>query len=237
MAEFLAIPPNRILGYRYQPGRWPVIVFIHGGMSCQETWYCQWPVLFSQGHAMLSWDLAGHGHSTPASAHRPADHAQDLWFLLTHLGITSPVVLVCHSYGVPVGIEFARQHPPHSLLGIAGGVCQLTPWWEPPLIMVLERIGRLGLFQQLPREKAVYQAMRGFWGYDGSEGLASIQAPVILVGGERDTVFPPAWVHQQSALFPFGTGQVFPGVGHQVMIQAAEPVNKLISQLCLLSCN
>lgn len=51
-------------------------------------------------------------------------HCRDLTRLLRHFHIQSPI-LCCHSYGVPIGLEWARRHQVSALVAIAGGTHNL----------------------------------------------------------------------------------------------------------------
>lgn len=74
-------------------------------------------------------------------------YCRDLTRLLRHFHIQSPI-LCCHSYGVPIGLEWARRHQVSALVAIASGTHNLTPRWEIPLIKFLACGGRH--FYRLP---------------------------------------------------------------------------------------
>lgn len=82
-------------------------------------------------HPVLLWDYRGHGKSDRDLDHRTADmsierHAEDLAGLYQHLTLTPrPAILIGHSMGCQVSIEFAHRYPALTkalvlLLGTAG---------------------------------------------------------------------------------------------------------------------
>jgi pimeloyl-ACP methyl ester carboxylesterase len=184
----------------------------------------QWEWLASQGIAACTFDLAGHGDSDLVPSHRPTDHAKDLMQLLDQLDFQQPPLLVCHSYGVTVGIEYAAHQKVQGLLGLGGGIFGLTPWWEKPLVYLLEKGGRFLLHKRhkLPSKPEPYIAMRGFWNYDGRAKASAIEAPVVLMTGMSDLVFTPTMAKQQAQYFPNGQAVTVPSSGHNLMTDQPE---------------
>ncbi|AGY57576.1 alpha/beta fold hydrolase [Gloeobacter kilaueensis] len=251
------VAPGRPLAYHYCSGSAPLVVLIHGALSDRRYWQPQWQFLCDRRLAVLACDLAGHGQSGWARGHLPAHHAQDLAVLLKKLALRKPPLLVGHSYGVTVAVEYARRYPVHGLFALGGGVTGLTPWWEKPFVALLESVGRHSFrlppvgraYQKLglvgsspatepflrqclpPSHRTPYRAMRDFWDYDGRAGLERITAPVLIAAGEKDPVFTPAMAHTQAALFPAGRAAVIPSCGHLLMIEASDWVNAQIVQM------
>jgi pimeloyl-ACP methyl ester carboxylesterase len=50
--------------------------------------------------------------------------------------------------------------------------------------------------------------------FDSTEVLSSIRAPVLLLGGDRDRIFPREVVEETAALIPDCTLVWYPGKGH-----------------------
>ena len=91
-------------------GAGETIVLIHGVGMDQRSWQPQIEAL-SQGHRVLTYDMLGHGESRlPAEGVQLADFADQLLRLLDHLQIDQAIV-VGHSMGALVAIEFALRHP------------------------------------------------------------------------------------------------------------------------------
>lgn len=120
----------------YTSGLGPTVVFIHGGLGNRFNWRSQWEYLQANGWAALAYDLAGHGESGQHHRYSIEQHRRDLLGLLQHFQIQAPI-LCCHSYGVPIGLEWAARYPTCGLILIGGGTHNLTPAWEMPLIRIL----------------------------------------------------------------------------------------------------
>ena len=88
----------------------PPLVLVHGLAASLAFWL---PLSQHLGadHRLLMYDLRGHGRSgmTP-TGYAPAALAGDLLALLDHLQVER-AVLVAHSFGGAVALEFALRHP------------------------------------------------------------------------------------------------------------------------------
>ncbi|MBW4537713.1 MAG: alpha/beta hydrolase [Myxacorys chilensis ATA2-1-KO14] len=206
----------------YAPGRLPAIVCIHGGLGSRYNWRLQWEFLRASGQAVLAYDLAGHGDSRRYQRYSVGRHRRDLTRLLRHFQIENPI-LCCHSYGVPIGLEWAKRHPTRAIIAIAGGTHDLTPWWEIPAIKFFalfwnfaERIAGHNLYRwqphvlinslgsaqddepershDLPTDPHPYEAIEAFWGYDGRHH--EFACPITIITGSSDPMFPPVMGHK-----------------------------------------
>jgi pimeloyl-ACP methyl ester carboxylesterase len=88
----------------------PPILFVHG-WTCNHThWRDQVPH-FAKKHRVVALDLRGHGQSDkPDEDYSIASFADDLAWLIPHLGLDRPVV-VGHSMGGSIAMALARKHP------------------------------------------------------------------------------------------------------------------------------
>ena len=85
------------------------IVFIHGVGMNQHIWQSQIDY-FSKNYTVVVYDMLGHGHSpVPPEDAQLVDYADQLVELVEHLGI-SKLVLVGHSTGALISVEFALQN-------------------------------------------------------------------------------------------------------------------------------
>ena len=231
----------------YSPGESPAIVLVHGGLGNRFNWQNQWEFLRSRDRAVLAYDLAGHGESGRYRRYSVGRHRRDLTRLLHHFKIQHPI-LCCHSYGVPIGLEWANRHAAKALIAIAGGTHNLTPWWEIPLMKFFAAGGyqiyhspqvqqfmqtnRVDISEQpgkLPSESHPYEAIESFWGYDGRHH--KLPCPVVVITGGRDPVFPPLMGDQLANHMPTSHHLVVPSSGHSVMVEAPNIVNQAIWQL------
>ena len=174
----------------YHTGHTPGIVFLHGGLGNRFNWRSQYEFFLSQGREVLAYDLAGHGQSSPYQKYSIGRHHRDLTRLLQRYQIKAPI-LCCHSYGVPIGLEWARRHQVSALVLIAGGTHDLAPWWEIPLVKFLtwggkylfylpgmqslsnrfssdrtEKLNKFFAESPVPIETQPYKAVEIFWEYN-----------------------------------------------------------------------
>jgi pimeloyl-ACP methyl ester carboxylesterase len=89
----------------------PTLVFIHGLSGSSSAWF-PFEERFATSYNLLTFDLRGHGKShkpTMPSEYELRSSADDLYALVTHLSIPK-FVLISHSYGTLVALEFLRTH-------------------------------------------------------------------------------------------------------------------------------
>jgi len=94
-----------------QMGEGPDLVFVHGLAASRAFWFLHYAVPLSKHFRITLYDLRGHGYSgVPASGYDAVTLSKDLADLIDHLGIES-CILVGHSYGGGVALEYAGRHP------------------------------------------------------------------------------------------------------------------------------
>lgn len=91
-------------------GEGDAVVLVHGVGMEQAVWASQLPAL-SRAHKVIAYDMLGHGRSRdPDESVRLADYALQLRCLLDHLQVADAVV-IGHSMGALVALEFALSFP------------------------------------------------------------------------------------------------------------------------------
>lgn len=78
--------------------------------------------------------------------------------------------------------------------------------------------------QPQPPEAALAQVMAGL-SFDVEARLPEINAPVLVIAGERDAVVPPRNAELLAAALPHATLHIIPGAGHLVNVEAADRFN------------
>jgi 3-oxoadipate enol-lactonase len=94
----------------FQPTR-QTLVFIHGLSGSSSAWI-PYEELFTNSYNILSLDLRGHGKSAKPKAYSEYNiphYTHDLEALFEYLGIAQ-CILVSHSFGSLVALEFLAQH-------------------------------------------------------------------------------------------------------------------------------
>ncbi|MBH8565668.1 alpha/beta hydrolase [Nostoc sp. CENA67] len=241
----------------HSPGVTPGIVFVHGGMGNRFNFRVQYEFAQNQGWQVLAYDLGGHGESSRYSRYSIGRHCRDLARLLHRFGIEWPV-LCCHSYGVPIALEFTQCHPVSAMIAIAGGTHNLAPWWEIPLMKFMAVGGRylyhlpgvqaLNNFfstsyrhsvierffaeNPVPTDFDAYKGLEIFWNYNffASHPLQKkLHIPALVITAGKDPMFTAKMGNDLASCFVNGTHLHFANAGHLVMAECAELVNQAIA--------
>lgn len=236
----------------------PPLVFLHGGLGNRYNWRVQYEFALSQGWEALNYDLAGHGDSSAYNRYSIGRHQRDLTRLLKKFDIQAPV-LCCHSYGVPIGLEWSQQHPVAGLVLVAGGTHDLAPWWEIPLMKGLEWGGRHLFHWQwlqrvtktlssrhdnpaiqqfltespVPTEAEPYEALGIFWDYNffnRRKKCHQTDMPVLVISGGQDSMFSEEMGENLAAVFPNAQHLHLPEAGHLMIAEYPDEVNGAIAQ-------
>src|SRR5262245_45640825 len=95
---------------------WPegvdkTIMFVHGYAGCAETWEYQINH-FARHHRVVVPDLRGHGQSdAPYTQYTMSEMVEDLHNIVEMLGLPNQFILVGHSFGGSICVEYANAHP------------------------------------------------------------------------------------------------------------------------------
>ena len=240
----------------YHAGETPGIVFIHGGLGNRFNWRPQYEYFLKQGREVLAYDLAGHGQSSPYQRYSLGRHRRDLTRLLRRYKVKNPI-LCCHSYGVPLGLEWARRNRVSGLVLIAGGTHDLDPWWEIPLIKFLAwggrylyhlpgvqsltnrltsdrlhpRMQRFFRESPIPTETHPYEAVEIFWGYNFWRRHREFKQkiPSLVITGGQDPSFTKEMGEELANHFPLGKHLHLPDAGHLLIAEYPQVVNEAIA--------
>ena len=240
----------------YHAGKTPGFVFLHGGLGNRFNWRWQYEFFQHRQREVLAYDLAGHGESTPYNRYSLGRHRRDLTRLLRRYRVKQPI-LCCHSYGVPLGLEWARRNRASGLILIAGGTHDLDPWWEIPLMKFLAWGGRhfyhLPGIQSLtnrlssdrthqkmqqffgespvPTKSHPYQALEIFWGYNfwQRHHYFPRKIPVLVITGGKDPSFTREMGEELANSFPLGQHLHLPEAGHLLIAEYPDLVNQAIA--------
>lgn len=257
IGELIPLRRRVKLQVSYHAGENPSLVFLHGGLGNRFNWRSQFEFFFQQGKTVLAYDLAGHGQSTPYPRYSLGRHQRDLTRLLKHYHIKTPI-LCCHSYGVPLGLEWARKHQTSGLILVAGGTHNLAPWWEIPLIKFLawggrylyhlpgvqhltnrlssdretEKLAQFFAESPVPTEPEPYEALEIFWGYNfwqRQRTYGKLKVPVLVISGGNDPMFTESMGEELAAKFDLGELLHLPEAGHLLIAEYPQIVNNAIS--------
>ncbi len=212
------------------------IVFVHGYAGCAETWEFQINH-FSKEYRVVAPDLRGHGQSdAPYTRYTMPELVADLYAITQALALPPRFVLVGHSFGGAICVEYASAHPEQIeelvLVATAGEfplpkpvllayhvpTAMLRPVWDyRPLwnaeVHVMKRMALNNMVQ-----------------WQGWALMRAIQAPTLVITGERDTYFPRAAFEDVGKIIP-GSQVVDVGASkHKVQIERHQAVNRAIER-------
>lgn len=212
------------------------IVFIHGFGGKAEQWQYQMQK-FAMDNRVIALDLRGHGLSDkPAAGYQMPRLQLDLETVLTQLKVSTPFVLIGHSFGGAIVTDYAINHPGHveKLILIAtAGEFKLNPFFKFGLSLpgsILRMIGpfmRSWLHAPPHVLKQFYLDSLSRW--TGWDQFAKLQVPTMIIRGHRDIVFDRPLFEKVAKSIPGGEDVDIRVSGHMVMLERREAVDRAIA--------
>lgn len=206
-------------------GSGPPIVLTHGFATSQDVWDEQVEELAAR-HTVLTWDLRGHGRSTPHPGPYTREAAlADLAAVVESAG--TPALLVGHSVGGYLSLAHALAHP-GTVAGLA--VIAAGPGFRDPgrraaynrsVATVAERCG-------FPRDVAEVAVQHDSLVIDG---LGAVTCPTaVIVGAEDLPVYVAGSRYLAQHLADAWLVEV-PGAGHDVHRERPDAVAAVLADL------
>lgn len=212
-------------------------VFLHGFGGQATQWLYQLNE-FSFANRTIAIDLRGHGRSDrPRGSYSMAQIRSDLEMALSTLGVNEPIVLVGHSFGGAVAIEFAAAHPQrvsHLILIASAGEFRLNPLYRFLLklpsatLQMLAPVTRNWLGAQPQVLKAWYVDNLSKW--NGWNLLRDQRAPTLVIRGHMDVIFEKPLFEEVARALPQAEDVDVGASGHMVMLERRQAVNRAIAR-------
>jgi 3-oxoadipate enol-lactonase len=234
-----------------------VLVLSNGVLMSTAGWAYQVPVL-SRYSRLLLYDCRGMWQSDhPPGPYTMELHAEDLAALLDELGIKDAHISGS-SYGAEISMVFALQYPERTRsLIVTSAVSQVDPvlrglidaWvaaaeakdsdlffeqvypvvfsddWrsanQPILDQARERYRTLNF-------DSLIELLRCFLSFNITSELKKINAPTLVVAGEKDRLKLPSSSELIASKIPGAEFAVIPNAGHAIMWERAELFNTLL---------
>jgi pimeloyl-ACP methyl ester carboxylesterase len=213
------------------------IVFIHGFGGKSTQWHKQIQ-LFSRENRTIAMDLRGHDQSDkPVSSYSMEEIQADLRTAFDDLGITSPFIIIGHSFGGAIAAEFAYNHPERvdKLILIAtAGEFRLNSFLKfalnlpTPILQLLQPFTRKWLSAPPWVLKTWYQNNLSKW--RGWEIFESIEVPTVIIRGNRDYIFEKPLFEKVAKSIPNAEEIDIGASGHLVMLERHDAVNRVIER-------
>ncbi len=233
------------------------VLLLHGFTDTSRVWTLLAPQLLR--HRLIIPDQRGHGASeAPACCYAPSDFAEDARQLLDALGIER-TALVGHSLGSMVGQMFAAEHPERVTRLVLLGSTALAPvrrgdWLWAQIAGLREPIASNvdflrqwslaasptpvdpALTGEADREAAatpphVWRAIpRALLDLPIGRYAPEVRAPVLILSGGRDELFPAEHHRALVAAYPGAEAHVFPALGHNLVVERTNEVGPVLAR-------
>ena len=231
----------------------PSILLMHGSGLTHIVWSLHEQFYATQGYNVLSVDLPGHGNSEGPSLKSIEEISDWIKSLMNVLDINK-LVIIGHSQGSLVGIDFAARYPDliNSLVLVAGS-------YKMPVNQDLINYAEAG------DEKAVLLMMK--WGYEGSkafiggnpvkkiinssreirevlavdlnacnnykdgkESLEKINCPTLCIFGDLDKMVPLEVGNKMASMIKNSEKKVINNCGHMIIFEKAFEMRKTVKE-------
>lgn len=212
------------------------IIFIHGYAGCAETWEYQINHFLGEYRVIIP-DLRGHGQSdAPYTQYTMAELVQDIQTIVETLKVPEKFILVGHSFGGSVCVEYANAHPDRLaklvLIATAG---------EFPLPRIVHWALRIpNAFYRLfwdyrPAWNAEVHVLKRMMAnnlskWQGWHLLRNITIPTLVITGERDNYFPKRVFDDAAKMIPGAEIYDVGSAKHKVQLERHTAVNRAIER-------
>ncbi|HSB89686.1 MAG TPA: alpha/beta fold hydrolase [Anaerolineales bacterium] len=212
------------------------LVFLHGFGGNARQWVYQL-IHFSERDRVIALDLRGHGESSrPDGPYDVATLVKDLEQALPALDLSGRFVLVGHSFGSALAVEYALRHPER-----IEGLVLISASSEFPLAWHLRWALRLPVFLLnlaypfIPSLKAPPRVLKRFHRealsiWRGWDKFAQLEPPTLVLRGHRDRVFARAYFEKVAQAIPRAEDVNVGASGHMVMLERRDAVNRAIER-------
>jgi len=231
----------------------PSILLMHGSGLTHIVWSLHEQFYASQGFNILSVDLPGHGNSEGPSLKSIEEISDWVKSLMNVLNIKK-IIIIGHSQGCLVGIDFASRYPNliNSLVLVAG--C-----YKMPVNQDLINYAEAG------DEKAILLMMK--WGYEGSkafiggnpvkkiinssreirevlavdlkacnnykdgkESLEKINCRTLCIFGDLDKMVPLEVGNKMTSMIKNSEKKIINNCGHMIIFEKAFEMRKIVKE-------
>ena len=229
------------------------ILLMHGSGLTHIVWSLHEQFYTSQGFNILSIDLPGHGNSEGPSLKSIEEISDWVKSLMNVLDIKK-IIIIGHSQGCLVGIDFASRYPNliNDLVLVAGS-------YKMPVNQDLIDYAEAG------DEKAILLMMK--WGYEGSkafiggnpvkkiinssreirevlavdlnacknyksgkESLEKINCPTLCIFGDLDKMVPLEVGNKMASMIKNSEKKVINNCGHMIIFEKAFEMRKIVKE-------
>ena len=234
----------------------PSILLMHGSGLTHIVWSLHEQFYVNQGYNVLSVDLPGHGNSEGPSLKSIEEISDWIQSLMNVLDIKK-LIIIGHSQGSLVGIDFAARYP-----NLISGLVLVAGSYKMPVNQDLINYAEAG------DEKAVLLMMK--WGYEGSkafiggnpvkkiinssreirevlavdlnacnnykggkESLGKINCSTLCIFGDLDKMVPLKVGNKMSSMIKNSEKKIINNCGHMIIFEKAFEMRKLVKEFLI----
>ncbi len=231
----------------------PSILLMHGSGLTHIVWSLHEQFYATQGYNVLSVDLPGHGNSEGPSLKSIEEISDWIKSLMNVLDINK-LIIIGHSQGSLVGIDFAARYP-----NLINGLVLVAGSYKMPVNQDLINYAEAG------DEKAVLLMMK--WGYEGSkafiggnpvkkiinssrevrevlavdlnacnnykggkESLEKINCSTLWIFGDLDKMVPLEVGNKMSSMIKNAEKKVINNCGHMIIFEKAFEMRQIVKE-------
>ena len=234
------------------------ILLMHGSGLTHIVWSLHEQFYASQGFNVLSIDLPGHGNSD-GPALKSIQEISDWVKLLMNTINISKIIIVGHSQGCLVGIDFASRYPDliSSLVLVAGSykmpvnqdLIDLAEAGDDKAILLMMKWGYEGSKAFIggnPVKKIINSSreIREVLAVDlnacnnyknGSESLKKINCSTLCIFGDLDKMVPLEVGNKMAAMIKNSEKKIIKNCGHMIIFEKAFEMRQLVKEFLLKS--
>ena len=231
----------------------PSILLMHGSGLTHIVWSLHEQFYATQGYNVLSVDLPGHGNSEGPSLKSIEEISDWIKSLMNALDINK-LIIIGHSQGSLVGIDFAARYP-----NLINGLVLVAGSYKMPVNQDLINYAEAG------DEKAVLLMMK--WGYEGSkafiggnpvkkiinssreirevlavdlnacnnykggkESLEKINCSTLCIFGDLDKMVPLEVGNKMSSMIKNAEKKIINNCGHMIIFEKAFEMRQIVKE-------
>ncbi len=217
------------------PDAGETLVFVHGFGGQALQWANQLRY-FASDHRCIAFDLRGHGLSdAPPTGYGLDRLLGDLESTLHLLRVPQPITLVAHSFGGAIAASYAVAHPEavRKLVLTCAPADYRLPWairqvFQAPDAALNAVRRRLRFYAPAHVLKRLYAETLHTW--PGAALLPNIQAPTLVIIGQRDLAYPPTRYRATARLIPHAQTVTIPTSAHLVQLERPDAVNRALQR-------
>ncbi len=220
---------------------WPegaeqTIMFVHGYAGVLESWEHQINH-FAHNYRVIAPDLRGHGQSdAPFTNYTMDEMVVDIHAIVEHLNLPKKFILVAHSFGGSIAVEYANAHPERLeklVLLATAGEYPLPKFANVVLKLPLDWLRPLWKYRnRWDAELHVVKRMmaNNMRKWQGWNLMRNITTPTLVMTGERDNYFPRRVFEDVGKMIPNAEIYDVGSAKHKVQLERHHAVNRAIER-------